>query len=50
MNKTSDPRSGETNMHLENLVLGEPDPALFIPPSDYTVTDETGPFQIQYRR
>ena len=35
----SDPRSGDTVFRLDNLKRGEPAPALFTVPSDYTVKD-----------
>ncbi len=35
--KTSDPRSGTTDMELTNIVQSEPDPALFTVPSGYTI-------------
>ncbi|MBZ5579233.1 MAG: hypothetical protein LAP40_21945 [Acidobacteriia bacterium] len=50
VNKTSDPRSGEHTTKMINLNRSEPDPALFQPPPDYTMTDETGPFTIQFSR
>lgn len=50
LTKTTDPRSGETIMRLTNISRVEPDPTLFLPPVDYTVVDETGPFQIRYER
>lgn len=37
--KHSDPRSGEYIYRLEGLKRGEPDPALFTVPADYTVRD-----------
>jgi hypothetical protein len=37
--KQSDPRSGETISELTNVATGEPDPALFQIPSDYTIED-----------
>ncbi len=37
---------GEQMMTVENFRVGEPDPALFRPPSDYKIQDETGPFDI----
>jgi hypothetical protein len=40
--KYSDPRRGESTTRLTNIELSEPDPALFQPPPDYTVTDGTG--------
>ncbi len=36
--KSSDPRFGNSTMQLSNVVQGEPDPALFQVPSNYTVT------------
>lgn len=32
-----DPRSGKTTMEVEELTLGEPDSALFTPPTGYVV-------------
>ena len=46
--KTTDPRSGESIMRFANLSRNEPDPALFFPPADYQVVDETGPFSIHF--
>lgn len=37
---TSDPRSGESTMEMQDLSRDEPDPALFQIPSDYTVTQQ----------
>ena len=48
MLKVSDPRNGETTIRLTNIVLGDPDPALFEPPPGYDIVDETGPFQIKF--
>jgi hypothetical protein len=48
--KTSDPRFGTTNMQLTNVVQGEPDPALFQVPSNYTVTTGGGPGMMGSRR
>ena len=50
MTKYTDPRNGENTTRLTNLIVGEPDPALFQPPADYTVVDETGQFQIHFTR
>ncbi len=36
--KSSDPRFGTSTMQLGNILQGEPDPALFQVPSNYTVT------------
>jgi hypothetical protein len=35
----SDPRTGDTIEHLENLVAGDPDPTLFQPPAGQPVID-----------
>jgi hypothetical protein len=40
--KSSDPRFGNTVMQLTNITQTEPDPALFVVPSNYTVTTRTG--------
>lgn len=48
LNKSADPRSGENTTKLINISRSEPDPSLFMPPADYAVVDETGPFQIQW--
>jgi TonB family protein len=37
--KSVDPRSGESTQQMTNISLGEPDPALFEIPSDYTVQE-----------
>lgn len=37
--KQTDPRNGETLTELTNVATGDPDPALFQIPSDYTVED-----------
>jgi hypothetical protein len=39
LSKTSDPRSGETTERLTNIDRSEPDPSLFRPPADYTITE-----------
>ena len=36
---TDDPRRGRTTTELEDLALVEPDPALFLPPRDYTIKE-----------
>lgn len=46
--KNSDPRSGERTTRLTNIVLGDPDPALFQPPPDYQVIEKTDSFQIRF--
>jgi hypothetical protein len=43
LQKTSDPRMGDSTTKLANISLVEPDAALFIPPPDYTIKDEGGP-------
>ena len=40
--KSSDPRFGTTVMQLTNITQTEPDPSLFVVPSNYTVTTRTG--------
>jgi hypothetical protein len=40
MSKSNDPRMGESTYKLQNLVRGEPNPALFQIPSDYTTKDQ----------
>lgn len=39
--KSVDPRSGESTQQMTNLTLGDPDPALFAIPPDYTVRELT---------
>ena len=48
LSKTIDPRSGESSTKLINISRNEPSADLFIPPPDYQVVDETGPFQIRW--
>jgi hypothetical protein len=43
--KHDDPRSGAQTMTVAELKRGEPDPHLFVIPSDYKVVDETPPEQ-----
>ena len=43
LTKTSDPRSGDSTTKLANVSLVEPDPALFMPPVDYTIKDVGAP-------
>jgi hypothetical protein len=40
--RSSDPRFGTTVMQLTNIMQTEPDPSLFVVPSNYTVTTRTG--------
>jgi hypothetical protein len=39
LTRHSDPRSGESSYRLANIVRTEPDPSLFMVPSDYEVRD-----------
>jgi hypothetical protein len=39
LGKRSDPRGGETTERLTNIDRSEPDPSLFVPPADYTITE-----------
>jgi len=39
MSKTSDPRFGDSTYQLNSITRTEPDPALFVVPSDYTVKE-----------
>jgi hypothetical protein len=48
LSKFSDPRSGENTTKLININRAEPPASLFGPPPDYTIVDETGPFEIQW--
>ena len=48
LSKNSDPRSGENTTKLINISRNEPSADLFMPPGDYQVVDETGPFQIHW--
>jgi hypothetical protein len=41
--KTSDPRNGDSVQRLTNIDRSEPDPSLFRPPADYTITDSQRP-------
>jgi hypothetical protein len=43
LTKSSDPRSGDITMKLTGISLAEPDSALFMPPTDYTVKEMGGP-------
>lgn len=46
--KSSDPRRGENTTKLVHIDTSEPSISLFQPPADYTVVDESGPFEIQW--
>ena len=41
--KRSDPRMGDQTFQLTNIVRAEPDPSLFIVPSDFKIEDSPGP-------
>lgn len=43
LSKTSDPRFGDSTTKLTNIVMAEPDPALFQVPAEYSVVDEAAP-------
>ena len=38
-----DPRSGRTTVEFQDLEMKEPDPGLFMPPSDYKVVENQKP-------
>ena len=46
--KNSDPRTGDNIMRFANLTHSDPDPSLFLPPPEYQIVDETGPFSIHF--
>jgi hypothetical protein len=48
LDKRSDPRNGEEITRLTNIIRGEPDPALFQVPPDYTIVDDNGSAKITY--
>jgi hypothetical protein len=48
LDKKYDPQHGEEIIRLTNIVRGEPDPALFHPPADYTIVDDDGSAKITY--
>jgi hypothetical protein len=50
MEKTSDPRTGESTFRFENFSRAEPPFDLFQVPADYTLKLETGPFTISYSK
>jgi hypothetical protein len=43
LSKVSDPRNGESTTKLTNIVMAEPDPALFQIPAEYSIVDEPAP-------
>jgi hypothetical protein len=48
--KRTEPNRQVSAAGYKNVSRGEPDPALFRPPLDYTIVDETGPFTIELDR
>lgn len=48
LEKLSDPRTGESSLKLTHISRAEQPASLFLPPPDYTVVDETRPFQIEW--
>jgi hypothetical protein len=42
------PASGTSTTKIANLSTAEPDPALFMVPTDYTIVDETESFTIKW--
>jgi len=46
LSTNDDPRYGVSTLKIVNLNRQEPDAALFVPPSDYAIVDETGSFTI----
>ena len=49
LRRTFDPRFGETNYRLVNLVRGEPSPDLFAVPQGYEVLAAPQPYEIEHR-
>jgi hypothetical protein len=50
MSRQSDPRFGETTYRLTNIVRGEPSPALFEVPSDFTVEEDAPAHDVIFKR
>jgi hypothetical protein len=50
LTRSSDPRNGETTFRLIDVNLSEPDPALFGPPADYKIVDDSSSVHIEYTR
>jgi hypothetical protein len=50
LSKSSDPRFGDVTSTLDDIVSGEPDPSLLLPPSGYRIIDEAGPFIVIYTK
>jgi hypothetical protein len=50
LSKNNDPRVGENTFRLIDVNLSEPDPALFRPPADYKIVDDSSSVHIEYTR
>ena len=50
LSKQSDPRFGETNYRLSNIVLGDPDPSFFEVPPDFQIVETGGAGDMIFRR
>jgi hypothetical protein len=50
LSKNNDPRMGENTFRLVDVNLSEPDPALFRPPADYKIVDDSSSVHIEYTR
>lgn len=48
LSKCSDPRMGHSTLRLANLDRSEPDPTLFMVPSDYTIVDDKDRFTVGF--
>lgn len=48
LSKSSDPRRGENTVKLIHIDTSEQPISLFQPPADYSVVDESAPFEIQW--
>jgi hypothetical protein len=49
LSKCSDPRFGRTTLRLTNIDRSEPDPTLFMVPSDYTIVDNKRTFTVGFK-
>jgi hypothetical protein len=50
LSKNNDPRMGESTFRLIDVSVSEPDPALFRPPADYKIVDDSSSVHIEYTR
>ena len=50
LSKQSDPRFGETNYRLSNIVLGDPDPSFFEVPADFQIVESGGAGDMIFHR